>query len=67
MKRSEMIKVIMDTHNDEELYAAGDIPLMTEVGAAQILAAIEKAGMLAPRAQFEMGGTVITDHFWEHE
>lgn len=67
MKRSEMVKVIMDTHNDEEWAAAGDIPALTEVGAAQILAAIEKAGMLAPRTHFEIAGQPFSDHYWEPE
>lgn len=67
MKRSELIAVIMAAHNDEELYAAGDIPLMTEVGAAKILDAMLKAGILPPAAQFVMGGNTITDNFFEPE
>ena len=61
MKRSNMIKIILDcidTYNPDCDMEFGDF----------ILTHIEKAGMLPPRTKIEYGGNIsFEDNCWERE
>lgn len=62
MKRSEMIQIIIEATKDYNPCA-----VINYHQATVILEAIEKAGMLAPRSEFEIAGQQFTDNFWEQE